>query len=227
MMDDDYASSLYYVITPLPEHRVRVMAFRLITDAERYRAARMGPAHLIRHSRKQVAGLPMDILVGIVQAADPSIKATSLGRDELARVAFGCLWAAYFATRELNISGAFPITEDSMSTTVGKGPKVREIRSEAKAKRTAASKKSAAAPKAAKKASGGPAAGPRANDPLAGKKITLVGKENPRREGTHGYRSMEVVRNAPGIRYEDYINKGGRRVDLQGSIDLKQVEISD
>ena len=62
-------------------------------------------------------------------------------------------------------------------------------------------------------------------DEFAGKKIYLVGKDNPRREGTHGHRSMEVVKNKPGITFEDYISGGGRRVDLKGSIELKQVEL--
>lgn len=44
-------------------------------------------------------------------------------------------------------------------------------------------------------------------------------KENPRREGTHGYTSMQIILNSPnGISYEDYIGAGGRRQDLAWDI---------
>ena len=39
--------------------------------------------------------------------------------------------------------------------------------------------------------------------------------ENPRRDGTHGHKSMAIVlKNPKGISYEDYLSKGGRRNDL-------------
>ncbi len=38
---------------------------------------------------------------------------------------------------------------------------------------------------------------------------------NPRREGTHGYKSMEIIINAKnGVTYEEFIRQGGRRQDL-------------
>lgn len=38
---------------------------------------------------------------------------------------------------------------------------------------------------------------------------------NPRREGTHGYKSMEIImKSKVGVIYEDFIRQGGRRQDL-------------
>lgn len=39
---------------------------------------------------------------------------------------------------------------------------------------------------------------------------------NPRREGTNGYKSMDIILKAgtKGIKYEDFLAQGGRRVDL-------------
>lgn len=40
-------------------------------------------------------------------------------------------------------------------------------------------------------------------------------EKNPRREGTNGHKSIEIVINARnGITYEDFIDQGGRRKDL-------------
>lgn len=50
-----------------------------------------------------------------------------------------------------------------------------------------------------------------------GKTILLAHavKSNPRREGTHGHKSMEIVMNAKnGVTYEEYVKLGGRRQDL-------------
>lgn len=41
-------------------------------------------------------------------------------------------------------------------------------------------------------------------------------KENPRREGTKGFKSMTIIMSAgpKGIKYEDFLAQGGRRIDL-------------
>lgn len=63
---------------------------------------------------------------------------------------------------------------------------------------------------------------------FAGK--TLIGKKevNPRRPGSHGFKSYEIIREAgpKGIAYEDFIAKGGRGNDLRWDIDHKWVEIA-
>lgn len=62
---------------------------------------------------------------------------------------------------------------------------------------------------------------------FAGKKIFLADgvTENPRREGTGGFKSMEIIiANAcDGITYEDFIAAGGRRQDLVWDLDKGSV----
>lgn len=43
-------------------------------------------------------------------------------------------------------------------------------------------------------------------------------KENPRREGTHGHKSMAIIMSNPGITYEGFIAAGGRPQDLTWDI---------
>ena len=50
-------------------------------------------------------------------------------------------------------------------------------------------------------------------------KVSSELEENPRREGSHGYKSMQILLdNRNGISYEDYITNGGRRQDLAWDI---------
>ncbi len=52
---------------------------------------------------------------------------------------------------------------------------------------------------------------------FSGKKLfptETAKKTNPRREKSHGHRSLEVIRSKPGITYEQFLRAGGRRVDL-------------
>lgn len=49
----------------------------------------------------------------------------------------------------------------------------------------------------------------------AGKMVKPLVAENPRREGTHGHKSFELLlANPDGMTYEEYITSGGRRNDL-------------
>lgn len=43
-------------------------------------------------------------------------------------------------------------------------------------------------------------------------------ERNPRREGTNGYRSLQIIIDNPGILAEDYFAQGGRTNDLQWDI---------
>jgi hypothetical protein len=64
---------------------------------------------------------------------------------------------------------------------------------------------------------------------FSGKVISLSPKtegHNIRKEGTGGWKSMEIVRKAGRITYDDFIIRGGRRVDLiwdcdRGNYDLR------
>lgn len=61
---------------------------------------------------------------------------------------------------------------------------------------------------------------------FSGKRIVPSRKDNPRRPGSHGYRSYEIVRKRPkGISFEDYIERGGRTQDLQWDLDHGFVKV--
>lgn len=92
------------------------------------------------------------------------------------------------------------------------------------AKGATAKKGAAKAP--AKKGTGAKGKGNPANlkvrkSKYTGMKLTASAeakKANPRKEGSHGYRSMEIIRNNPGITYEEFIAKGGRGNDLEWDV---------
>lgn len=58
---------------------------------------------------------------------------------------------------------------------------------------------------------------------FAGKKIIKLVSENPRREGTHGWKSWDALRS--GMTYESYIAAGGRRQDLAWDLAKKNVKL--
>lgn len=58
----------------------------------------------------------------------------------------------------------------------------------------------------------------------AGKVITKLVDENPRREGTAGFQSFALIKN--GMTYEQYVSKGGRRQDLAWDEAHKYVKVS-
>lgn len=82
------------------------------------------------------------------------------------------------------------------------------------------------APKAPKEPKPKAEAKPRGQ--YAGKIIRLAKgvTENPRKEGTHGRKSFDIVlkAGAKGISYEDYKAAGGRLNDLQWDIDRNKIE---
>lgn len=75
-----------------------------------------------------------------------------------------------------------------------------------------------------------PAAAKRGRKPgssrYSGKRIFGLKPTNPRRPGTHGFKSYEIIRGQlEGVFYEDYILRGGRPNDLQWDIDRKWAEV--
>lgn len=63
----------------------------------------------------------------------------------------------------------------------------------------------------------------------AGKKLyplpDVISLGNPRRVGTHGHKSMQIIIDNPGILTEDYLSKGGRLNDLRWDIERGRVEL--
>lgn len=93
---------------------------------------------------------------------------------------------------------------------------------------------------------------PKANEPVSvsvsdkrGRKATGTGKklfpsemllggndspltyQNPRRNGSHGYRSLQIIIDSPGITTGDYLVKGGRLNDLRWDIAHGNVKMED
>jgi hypothetical protein len=61
---------------------------------------------------------------------------------------------------------------------------------------------------------------------FAGKTIIANRKDNPRREGTWGYKSFGIILKAKGkISYEAYKSAGGRNNDLQWDLDRNFVSV--
>lgn len=59
-----------------------------------------------------------------------------------------------------------------------------------------------------------------------GKRIHKVGEfksTNPRREGTHGFRSWEAIKD--GMSYDEFIEAGGRNRDLMHDVNLGRIEL--
>ena len=67
----------------------------------------------------------------------------------------------------------------------------------------------------------GVASGPRS--PKSGKQIYRISKTNPRKEGSWGWKSFNLI--TDGITYEEYIRLGGRPQDLAWDEDHKFIEI--
>ena len=61
---------------------------------------------------------------------------------------------------------------------------------------------------------------------FAGKTIHCLVPYNPRRQATKGFHSMGILINSSKpVAYEDYIQQGGRRQDLQWDLERNHVEI--
>ena len=72
---------------------------------------------------------------------------------------------------------------------------------------------------------------PKVSKPRAsfkGKWIKLLVSENPRKEGSHGHNSFNVIlKHGADMPYEEYIRQGGRLNDLKWDIDRNWAEVYD
>lgn len=59
---------------------------------------------------------------------------------------------------------------------------------------------------------------------FSSKKITKLVKDNPRRKGTWGWKSFNLIKS--GMTYEQYLAAGGRRNDLAWDVRHKNVKVS-
>lgn len=61
----------------------------------------------------------------------------------------------------------------------------------------------------------------------AGKKLFPLVEVNPRQAGSHGWHSIKIILDNPGIVYEEFIKAGGLNNGLRWDIDHKFVEARD
>lgn len=72
-----------------------------------------------------------------------------------------------------------------------------------------------------------PAKGNRGRKPgFAGCNFTAASNENPRRKTSHGFKSIQIIIDKPGISYDDYLAAGGRLVDLRWDIKNGNVKMA-
>mgnify|MGYP003146781951 CR=1 FL=1 len=59
------------------------------------------------------------------------------------------------------------------------------------------------------------------------KRILLKSEEthNPRRKGSHGFTSYQIILENPGLTYEKFIELGGRRQDLAWDVEMKRFKV--
>jgi hypothetical protein len=151
-------------------------------------------------------------------------------------------WICTFGSRHLpllhavirELGGKVPASDDTtlairrtLRLILGKEISMSEVNAAAKTNgkkstRKSTSKKSSVA-KAARK-NRGAAGGPGRVSAYSGKRIVRLVKENPRRKGTHGYKSWNLLKK--GMTYEQYLAAGGRRVDLAWDLAKKNVKLA-
>lgn len=61
----------------------------------------------------------------------------------------------------------------------------------------------------------------------AGKRLTAASSDNPRHKDSHGYRSLQIIIDTPGITTEDFVAAGGRLNDLRWDIKHGNVKAED
>lgn len=60
---------------------------------------------------------------------------------------------------------------------------------------------------------------------LRGCKLIAASSENPRKKGTHGWRSMQIIINQPEVVLEAYLAMGGRMNDLRWDLERGHVQV--
>jgi hypothetical protein len=103
----------------------------------------------------------------------------------------------------------------------GKEIPMSTIKKNRKAATVTSTKKGKGSAKKGKASRG--AAGAGRTSAFSGQRIIRLVKENPRRKGTAGWKSWNLLKK--GMTYEQYIEAGGRRGDLAWDLDRKNVKL--
>ena len=189
---------------------------------------RGGPIYLIDIKNNTVRAFRKAAMAGGAQADDYGNQIMVGRLEDMDKVPVATLVALYntirpenpikkFADRATANKRMFPALE-VLAGKIIEGGKT-DVATKTKTK-TAAKKTTTGGTKKERTTTGG--AGREST--YAGKVITKLVDENPRREGTAGFKSFAVIKN--GMTYEQYIAKGGRRKDLAWDEAHKYVKVS-
>lgn len=123
-----------------------------------------------------------------------------------------------FATREVAEKKCLELKQamDWLAMSAQSTKKVNKVNMAKKTK--AANAKGAKAKKASTKSNGSSR-----KFALTNHTLHKLVKENPRREGTFGYKSWEKIRN--GMTYQDAVEAGARNKDIRHDINMKRLEL--
>jgi hypothetical protein len=111
-------------------------------------------------------------------------------------------------------------TDDAKAEAKAAKLEAKRVAAEAKASERQNAAKAKAAAKAAKDAAKAEAATThrgRASG-FSGKRLFTLKETNTRRQGVKGWHSLQIIFNQPGVTYEQFIELGGRNVDLAWDI---------
>jgi hypothetical protein len=124
------------------------------------------------------------------------------------------------ATATTDKAAAKAAAKEAAAKAKAEAKAAKEAAAKAKAEEKAAKAKEKAEAKAAAKAAKGDGRVGRTAG-LAGSILKATKTENPRRPGSHGFRSLQLIIDAgeAGITFEDFIKKGGRNKDAKWDID--------
>lgn len=218
-----------YLILPA---QLVVYAFTTLTAAQEAQTGNQGS--LLVEKESDMEQLSSDLLVNLHNKIRPekpikkfADRATAVKRmwpalDALADMTTGKARASaedvpqLSPPQEQDASPSPNAVEDSSTsegTTMANATKSR--------KRTTPTAKKNGSAKAAKAESNGRRGRP---SQYAGKVITKLSDENPRREGSLGYKSFAAIRN--GMTVEKYLEAGGRIKDLAYDVQKKFVKVS-
>lgn len=118
-----------------------------------------------------------------------------------------------------------PEEHENMATATLKATTAKKTaKAEVKPSTEKKAKEKVAKEKVAKEKSEGSGSKPGVRSEFSGKRLYPTVKENPRREGSHGWKSFEIVLNEKGVLLEEAVEKGGRLVDYRWDIAKGYIE---
>jgi len=188
--------------------------------------------HFLIKVAEDLEGVPVPLLARLYNQTHPGMRVDTFKPGTIIKHCLPSLIQLAGSTKSvLPATAVAPASEEpasSLSTAQEQGEStVTETKAAAVPAETAPK---VTAPKAAPKA-GEKKISSRIPEKFAGKTIVPKVSENPRRDGTRGFQSFEVILNGHkasshhGISYEKYVDGGGRAQDLAWDLEKGNAEI--